>query len=479
MRHLRLLPLLALLVATIARAEPIATGTFLYSLEPGPSDTYSLSGSLTFDAASFEAFDASINLGTAPGVMDVHYSGTQGPTGFLTSPISFQTGSSDPGFFKFIASGATSCQPLFCDGLFGLALMNVSGSALDLLPSNLSYSLDGAPSCFLSYPTLTCGGPFALNAYRPGLTPRSEPNCTGLACRVTVALKTTRLSPNVVMATPLEAKVTYAGVSVAGETLLKGLPVLNPLLYPGDDGNFVGYTLTLFDLSTTAAVNAPITACTSYADDDGDGVVDGTLLEAKDIRLFHRADAEGPWIDSTVLPVDTASRMVCATVGSLSRFALAGVFPRTTTTTMTATSSTTLVTTNTTTSSTTLETTNTPTTTSTTLEGTGTTSTTQPCRTARCLLDASRHGVECTDQDLPSAVLKKLDSALRSLDRAAAARDRKARMLRARASRGLRAAGVRAVKAAGRKNPKLSGACAAAIRRATDSARAQLRNTVH
>ncbi len=102
------------------------------------------------------------------------------------------------------------------------------------------------------------------------------------------------------------------------------------------------------------------------------------------------------------------------------------------------------------------------------------TSSTPPCTTPRCTVDAVLNG-PCVGTALPRTVTTKLERALTLIERAAAAdAPGTARRLRRTAGRLLRRAGRAAGKAARGTQPKLSPACAEAIRHAAEGIRSDL-----
>ncbi|HLK10174.1 MAG TPA: hypothetical protein VKW76_02210 [Candidatus Binatia bacterium] len=98
---------------------------------------------------------------------------------------------------------------------------------------------------------------------------------------------------------------------------------------------------------------------------------------------------------------------------------------------------------------------------------TTTTTTTLPCTTARCTIDAGLHGPECGDEIVPAAIGKKLNQAMRLIERAAGSPRKKAKRLFKQAKRLLKLAGKAAGKAARGRKPKLTKDCAGAIQRAS------------
>ena len=159
--------------------------------------------------------------------------------------------------------------------------------------------------------------------------------------------------------------------------------------------------------------------------------------------------------------------------------------PTTTTTQAPTTTSTTSTTAAPTTSTTVTTTTQAPTTTSTTVSTsttttaatastttTGawtTTTTTLPCTTARCTLGTALSGAECAGQTLPASVTAKLTRAMRLIGQAATSPARKAHRFLNEARRALNQAGTKAIRASKGRRPRISPACAEAIRNAAQS----------
>ena len=101
--------------------------------------------------------------------------------------------------------------------------------------------------------------------------------------------------------------VTFSAVTQPGNTtFVSGQGVLPP------DGFQFGTPPVTFDISTTAVYTAPLRVCINYGST--------VFLNPSLIRLFHYEGAS--WVDRTV-SVNTATHSVCASVSSLSPFAIA------------------------------------------------------------------------------------------------------------------------------------------------------------
>ena len=134
--------------------------------------------------------------------------------------------------------------------------------------------------------------------------------------------------------------------------------------------------------------------------------------------------------------------------------------PTTTTSTTFTTSSTSSTTTTSTTSTSTRSTT-----TTTSL----TTTTTLPCTSARCTLEAVQTNPTCAGQTIPASVTKRFNRATSLIDQARTGPAKQTRKFLKRAKKALKQAAAKAVRAAKGKKPKISAACAEALKEAADS----------
>ena len=87
---------------------------------------------------------------------------------------------------------------------------------------------------------------------------------------------------------------------------------------PPPSGFTLGNPPVYFELTTTTTFTGPVTVCFDYS---GITFTDPTML-----KLLHYEDTNNDgvadtWVDHTILPVDTANKIICATVNSFSLFA--------------------------------------------------------------------------------------------------------------------------------------------------------------
>jgi uncharacterized repeat protein (TIGR01451 family) len=102
--------------------------------------------------------------------------------------------------------------------------------------------------------------------------------------------------------------VTFPTVTQPGNTTF----ITQQGAFPPPDGFRYGKPPVTFDISTTAIYTAPLRVCITFGST--------VFMSPAAARLFHYEN--GHWVDRTV-SVDTTNRIICASVGSLSPFAIA------------------------------------------------------------------------------------------------------------------------------------------------------------
>jgi len=91
------------------------------------------------------------------------------------------------------------------------------------------------------------------------------------------------------------------------------------------------------------------------------------------------------------------------------------------------------------------------------------------CRTPRCSVDAVLDGPACSSDEVPAALRRKLDRAVKLLARATSGRPRRTRILRKTAKRLAERARGSAVRVSRGTNPRLSAGCATSIEQIADA----------
>jgi hypothetical protein len=207
----------------------------------------------------------------------------------------------------------------------------VMGTVPALLGTNLTYVFDGAhtqepsglpatnmPGCAIPGGVAVLTGSGSISAFAP------EPTATGSS--VSVSTSPVILDPVSMLPRQTTIDITFDDVSVAGDTLVTAFSRTNLPIAPYFAFELDGYAPVFLDVSSTATFSGPITVCQHYADDDDDGVVDGTTLSEGTLKLLHGEPTGVPpvltYVDRTVSH-DLDANVVCAQVDDLSPFVLA------------------------------------------------------------------------------------------------------------------------------------------------------------
>lgn len=294
----------ATLRPTPVAADPVAVGDLFVDANGFPN----LTGTVTFDDATFDVFDTPVDLGTAVGTVTFtvqisNFNLTRGGdfAGQFMSVVAGQLAFDEAGSFICGPGGCTQGAALVGD------LSNVTGTALAGLPGGVVYVGDGAA---LATGSLLFSGRIALNAFQPVVT------STGT--NQTVSSNTTFYDSQTGDTLPIAVDVTYADVTTGGTTVVT--TVSNVAGQLAANFSLGGLPAAFFDVSTTATVSGPITVCTHYQDTNDDGIVDDTSVAETSLALLH--EVGGIFVNVTTSQ-DTAGNVICGTVPSLSLFVVA------------------------------------------------------------------------------------------------------------------------------------------------------------
>jgi hypothetical protein len=241
--------------------------------------------------------------------------------------------------FQFTAEGSGACTtPLCVNGPVTLAGQFTSLDDLTpaVLPANSVHVFDGTIG--LNLFGTGVGGQFCLNSYE--LMP------TAVGTNQTVSSSDTFCdSTDEGMTKAFEASITFDEVTAPGDTTFAGISDL-PAGLPANITLDPAFSVFI-DITTTATTSGGATVCIKYADDDQDGIIDGTNVSEEALVPLN---GEGvTFTELTTITVDIDANEVCGHTDSLSPFVL-GAGPAPTTTTVTSTSTSTVTTTSTTTS---------------------------------------------------------------------------------------------------------------------------------
>jgi hypothetical protein len=275
-----------------------------------------VSVSAVFDSATY---DLGVNLGPV---------GTVNATSIGLTNVNIATGASFSVPFSNASNSFTAVGDIACPS--GGCLAPASGPyafvgflqdvIVSLLPPGNLYVFDGSVTCTGST-TLTCPGPFVLNAFAP--------SAVATGSQQTIDQAVSFRDPTTGTTRTFNARVILNGVSVGGILNIAGLSRYRgtiPARYALTSGAF---RALYFDVSTNAAfTNGRI--CIEI-DANQDGIVDGTTLTVDQLAILH--DTSGAF---AAVPLVFVDGFICAdAVTTLSPFALVvDTTPPTTTTTL-------------------------------------------------------------------------------------------------------------------------------------------------
>ena len=449
-----------LLLMPAGRADALTAGTgtamvtvIANPLSPGSS---TLTISATFDD---NTYDLGVNLGplgklSATSVALTNVNLGQGahfdiPFTDTTPPITTNAFHA-VGDIACPADGCISPTPTERYGFVGF-LQSVSVS---LLPAGNVYTFDGSVSCTLAGITLTCTGPFVLNAFpADDVTIGSPPPIDR-----TVTFTDPSTTPPSVRS--FDARVILDGVTTGGMLSITGISRYRGSIPAGYSLSSGGFAAFFFDVATDAVFGPGATrrVCVEV-DTNLDGIVDDTSLTITQLASLHATTPGNPF---AAVPLMYVPPFICADILSFSPFVLLvdTTPPASTTTTST------LVTTTSTLGTTT---TSIPGGTTTTIATPSSTSTTLPpaCATARDCLTAATSKPLCDpiDSKLQNTISKKTAVAATKLGKAAAATGAKAARFQKQAKAAINAILTKAGKFAKRKKNPISSTCADAIQK--------------
>ncbi|HVM98047.1 MAG TPA: hypothetical protein VMT89_16750 [Candidatus Acidoferrales bacterium] len=323
----------ALLLASVPPARAVPVGNASFVNESNPNGDFCVAA--TFDNATDDVFGTLVNLGTdVVGMLCIgHFDPMTGVTAHCTS-------TPDNSKFSFDATtppptGSASPQVGAQQPYVGAA-PNPAGSVATAIGS-VTYTFDGVQTlqpdpnnssqpevlpandisgCPVVGPVVIFLGNVGINAFRSVSTDTGSQVAVGSTATFTDQATGTQRSADVA--------VTFDQVTGAGTTTITATSSVAGQLDANFSVNIGGLAPLYIDVSTTATIIPPITVCQHYPDDNNDGLVDGTGVAVEDLRVLH-GEGSNPIVfhDRTVLPVDTANKLVCASVSSLSPFVLA------------------------------------------------------------------------------------------------------------------------------------------------------------
>jgi len=360
--------------ASKAAADPVATGNFQVFLDVA---TGSLAGTtLAWDNQDFFLFGdpVPVNLGVEPGINNMSVAGWVGgitvPGPRPSGPYNGTYSSMTPGVLTFTTFGAYVCpdDTNVCGSAgwphrasFVGPVVNLWGTMVNQGPGTLPLFVGGAPveysadgssdDCATDGVTTVCTGRVNLNASVAVNTPVG--GTPGPADSVSTDVSTNFSFPGSPFPVPVDLTVTYDVVTQAGFTNVVASSEAEGIIDPNFSVDVGGFAAIFLDITTGALVDGPIRICGDYPDvqppPDGDGIVDGTLVDECALRFLHNEGIPpGEFLDRTLpadhflcpflpeetpcdnpdvpggfLCINTVTNQICAGVTSLSWFVVA------------------------------------------------------------------------------------------------------------------------------------------------------------
>ncbi len=329
MPHFSRVTLFALFTSALLRgpadAAVVGLGTFKLDLQGDQNDNQ-ICQFFTFDNATYDVFGTDVNLSTAFGAGVLCTGSTVGGVGQPTICTSYPNTS----IFSTTPSATDSLcldpgNPMPC---FHTSWISV-GTATGSFPTSLGglvYSADGEqnfsgpvgstdiPGCTLTGTVYRFVGDVSLNAF--------ESATTGVGPDQLVSFDdVTFYNPVTNAPESVDVGISFSDVSGAGQTTVTALSTSSETVPANFAISGSGYQTTFLDISTTASVTPPIEICTSYADANDDGDVDGTSPAIPEEALSILHGEGGTFVDRTTSR-NPVTNTICATVDSLSPFAV-------------------------------------------------------------------------------------------------------------------------------------------------------------
>lgn len=317
---------LLLCAASTAGAAPMGTGTLLVEVQGNYTDNVVCSSSTSYANQTYDVFGVPVNLST-----DVVQTVCQGSTvGGVVQPGHCES-YPDPSKFAFDVVAATVCHDPGCNSLSFVteSVSNVTGTLAAAIGGDVTYTIDGGvsnaggagstsiPGCPLVGPVLLFSGPFGINAFQTQSTP--------VGTNQTVSFpQTTFFNPLTAEEVPIDVAITFSQVSGAGTTTVLASSNSAAALPANFAVAVGGFQAAFLEITTTATIVPPIEICSSYADADDDGNIDGTSppIPESALSFLHGEGDPQTFVDRTSSR-DAVNNVICAQVDHLSPFAVA------------------------------------------------------------------------------------------------------------------------------------------------------------
>jgi hypothetical protein len=316
--------LLILCLAGSAAAAPVGTGAILVDVEGTTLDDNAFCTHMTYADQTYDVFGTNVNLATEVGEMVC-----TGATVAGVPQVGHCESYPDPSRFAFDFSGHGLCQGEGCPTVtFVLSpIFNVTGTLPSSIGSSLVFSADGSvtntgpgsitvPGCPLTGAITKWTGATGVNAF--------EPQAASTGTNQTVSFpETTFFNPLTQQEVPIDVAINFSQVTEGGTVAVTATSNAAGEIPANFAAAVNGFYAAFLEISTTATVVPPIEICSSYADADDDGYVDGTSpgVPESALSFLHGEGDPKEFVDRTSSR-DPVSNVICAQVDSLSPFAI-------------------------------------------------------------------------------------------------------------------------------------------------------------
>lgn len=317
-----------LAIGTTANAVQVGKGNMVLDVHVTDMDNTQACTYLTFDNVTNDVFGVDVNLGTdmSGGILctGVKVAGVQQDAHCTSYPDTTKWTSDGP-------STGVCLNPPTCNesSFVAGAGVVVSGAVATSVGPDIAWTADGEyafgspvpnpgsssiPGCTIPAGFYHATGTIALNAFQ------TQSTAVGSDQTVTFA-GTTFFNPLTNAESTVDVGVTFNGVTVAGTTTVTATSNTAAEIPANFAFAINGYQPAFLEVSTTAEIAAPIEICSSYADENDDGFLDGTSPPVAESALSFLHGENGDFVDRTTSR-DAVGNVICATVDTLSPFAV-------------------------------------------------------------------------------------------------------------------------------------------------------------
>ncbi len=306
-----------------AEAVPMGTGTLLIELNGSGPDNYSSCAYGTYADQNYDVFGDTVNLGTSVG----HLLCTGGVVDGVQQPFHCVSSPDDSLLISDAGTSSVCLDPPTCNSSSFVTETSfaLTGSLASTFPPNLTFTSDGQttsagsgsvtiPGCPLTGGVLKYTGTFGINAFQTQATPVGDDQTVTFP-------ETTFFNPLTNEEQPVDVAITFSQVSGSGTTTVTATSNSSGELTANFSATVNGYQAAFLDIRTTATIVPPIEICSSYADVDDDGFLDGTSPPLSEDLLSFMHGEGGTFVDRTSSR-DPVTNTICAQVDSLSPFAV-------------------------------------------------------------------------------------------------------------------------------------------------------------